>query len=320
MTTTSLVGSRHGRAAKAGSRGASRSRRARRANLAGYAFLTPWLIGLTVFTIGPLLASLVLSFTDYSLIGKFGFVGWSNYVKMLTADSRYLTSLRVTFVYVLVSVPLQLVFALLLAMLLNRPMRGVGWYRAAYYLPSLLGSSVAVAVMWRQVFGRGGVVNSILGAITGIETLPNWVQQPSTSLLTLILLRAWQFGAPMVIFLAGLKQIPREYYEAAQVDGASKARQFFSITIPMLSPVLFFNIVMQVIGAFQAFLPAYIVSGGSGGPADSTLFYTLYIYQTGFSYFHMGYASALAWTLLVMIAGATGLLFWTSRYWVHYQD
>jgi len=289
-------------------------------NLAGYAFLAPWLIGFTVFTAGPLLASLYLSFTNYALIGDFEFVGLANYVRMFTQDPRYINSVLVTLTYVLVSVPLQLAFALLLAVALNRPLRGIGLYRALYYLPSLLGASVAVAVMWRQLFGRGGVFNTVVESMTGLEDLPSWVNDPSTALLTLILLRVWQFGAPMVIFLAGLRQIPQELYEAARVDGASKWRQFISITLPMLSPVIFFNVVMQVIGAFQAFLPAYIVSGGTGGPSDSTMFYTLYIYQVGFNYFDMGYASALAWVLLLMIAGSTAILFWSSRYWVHYRD
>ncbi len=202
--------------------------------------------------------------------------------------------------------------------MLDKGIRGLTLYRAIFYLPSLLGGSVAIALLWRQVFGLDGLANSVL-AVFGIEG-KSWIASPDTALGTLIILLAWQFGSPMVIFLAGLRQIPTELYEAASVDGASKLRQFLSITLPMLSPIIFFNLVLQMIGAFQAFTPAFIISGGKGGPNDATLFYTLYLYQEGFQNFDMGYAAALAWVLLVVIGGVTAINFITSRYWVFYND
>lgn len=306
------------RAVAAGRSGARTGRQSRE-NLAAYVFLLPWLIGLFVFTLGPIVASLYLSFTDYDLLTSPKWIGLENYRNMFLDDPRYLAALKVTVTYVLLSVPLQLAFALLVAVLLNRQIGGIGLYRAVYYLPSLLGGSVAIAILWRQVFGRDGLVNTLLSITVG-GTYPAWVSSPDTALYTLILLRVWQFGAPMLIFLAGLKQIPTELYEAASLDGAGKMNQFFNITLPLLTPIIFFNLVLQLIGAFQAFTPAFIVSGGTGGPIDSTLFYTLYIYQEGFSYFRMGYASAMAWALLLFIALVTGLAFFSTRYWVHYGD
>lgn len=276
------------------------------------------MIGLVVLTAGPVLAALVLSMTNYNLLSAPDFVGLANYERMFTGDTKFLASLSVTLLYVVVSVPFTLVVALGLAMLLNKGMRLLGLYRAIYYLPSLLGGSVAIAVMWRQVFGADGLVNTVLRAV-GVEATTNWIATPDSAPWTLIVLHVWQFGSPLVIFLAGLKQIPAEYYEAASLDGAGPVRSFLSITLPMLSPVIFFNLVMQTINSFQAFTPAYIVSGGTGGPLNSTLFYTLYIYQEGFSNFRMGYATALAWVLVLVIAACTALLFASARKWVHYQ-
>jgi multiple sugar transport system permease protein len=187
-------------------------------------------------------------------------------------------------------------------------------YRGIFYLPSLLGGSVAIAILWRQVFGAEGLVNNLLG-LEG-----SWISRPSTVLSTLIVLAAWQFGSPMIIFLAGLKQIPQDLYDAAAVDGAGKVSTFLRITLPLLTPIIFFNLVLQMIGAFQAFTPAFIISGGTGGPSDSTLFYTLYLYKKGFEFLDMGYASAMAWVLLLIIAVFTAVAFYTSRYWVHYGD
>ncbi|WP_159620388.1 carbohydrate ABC transporter permease [Ruania rhizosphaerae] len=291
----------------------------RRRALAPYLFLSPWLIGLLVFVMGPMAASLYLSMTDYNFLQDPNFIGVDNFVRMFTSDPRYLSSVVVTATYVLVSVPLQLVFALALAMLLDRAIAGIAIYRAVFYLPSLIGTSVAVAVLWRTVFGSDGLVNAALGAI-GIDTTHSWVGNPDTALMTIIALNVWTFGSPMIIFLAGLRQIPRSYYEAAEVDGAGHVRRFLSITIPLLTPIVFFNFILQTIYAFQAFVPAYIVSNGQGGPADSTLFYTLYLYQQGFANFDMGYASAMAWVLLVVIAAITGINFLLSRYWVFYAD
>lgn len=281
-------------------------------------FLTPWILGLVFISAGPILISLYLSFTDYSLLAAPEWVGLDNYREMFTNDPRFLASLKVTLIYVGVSVPLQLIFALLLAMILDRGIRGLPLYRSVYYLPSLIGSSVAVAILWRQIFGTEGLVNQLL-EVFGVDG-PGWVSHPDYALGTLILLNVWTFGSPMVIFLAGLRQIPREQYEAAAVDGASSFQRFFRITLPLLTPIIFFNLILQMIKAFQSFTQAFVVSGGSGGPADSTLFYTLYLYQEGFGNFDMGYASALAWFLLVIVAGFTFVNFLASKYWVFYGD
>ncbi|MFC7330525.1 carbohydrate ABC transporter permease [Marinactinospora rubrisoli] len=294
-----------------------RRRRNGQDNAAAYVFLAPWFVGLLVITIGPMLASLYFSFTDYSLIAEPEWVGLDNYRRMLE-DERLHTSLGVTFFYVFVSVPLQLALALLLAIVLDRGVRGLSLYRSVYYLPSLLGGSVAVAILWRQVFGAEGLINSVLG-LFGIAG-EGWVSHPDYALGTLVVLNVWTFGAPMVIFLAGLRQIPTMYYEAAAVDGAGPLRRFFRITVPLLSPIVFFNLVLQIINAFQSFTQAFVVSGGTGGPSDSTLFYTLYLYDRGFGSFDMGYASAMAWLLLMIIAGFTAIHFLASKYWVFYDD
>jgi multiple sugar transport system permease protein len=263
------------------------------------------------------IGSLVLGFTDYNLIQPPEFNGLDNYTRVLT-DERLHKSLSVTFLYVGISVPLQLACALGLALILNRGMRGLAFYRSVLYLPSLLGSSVAIAVLWRQIFGAQGLINQVL-ALVGIEG-KGWISDPSTALSTLIVLNVWTFGAPMIIFLAGLRQIPTMYYEAAAIDGAGRWARFRRITLPLLSPIIFFNLALQVIHAFQSFTQAFVVSGGTGGPSDSTLFYTLYLYQRGFNNFDMGYASALAWLLLLIIAGFTALNFWAAKYWVFYDD
>jgi len=302
--------------------GLPRVKEKNRDNLAGYLFLAPWLVGLVVFTLGPMVASLYLSFTDYNLLksplkNPPDFIGVDNYLKMFQ-DDAFWNSFRVTVVYVVTSVPLQLALALALALLLDRGMRGLSFYRSVFYLPSLLGGSVAVAILWRQVFGKDGLVNGFL-ALFGIDG-PGWIGHPDFALWTIVLLHVWTFGSPMVIFLAGLRQIPEMYYEAAAVDGAGRIRRFFSITLPLLTPIIFFNLVLQIIFAFQTFTQAYVVSGGTGGPADSTMFYTLFLYRTGFLQYDMGYASAMAWFLLIVIAAFTALNFWLSKFWVFYDD
>ncbi|MCF6473243.1 sugar ABC transporter permease [Nonomuraea sp. MG754425] len=300
-------------------RGRTRStKRSRREARAAYLFLAPWFVGLLVITIGPIFASLYLSFTDYSLLEEAKWIGFDNYVKMFTEDPRFVASLKVTTIYVIVSVPLQLAFALALALVLDRGLRGLPLYRSIFYLPSLLGGSVAIAILWRKVFGAEGLVNSVL-AVFGIQG-QGWVGHPDYALGTLILLHVWTFGAPMIIFLAGLRQIPSSYYEAAAVDGAGLLRQFKSITLPLLTPIIFFNLVLELIKSFQSFTQSFIVSGGKGGPADSTLFYTLYLYLQGFKNYDMGYAAAMAWVLLLIIAGLTGVNFLASKYWVFYGD
>lgn len=281
-------------------------------------FLAPWFLGLFLITAGPILASAYLSFTNYSLIGAPKWIGLANY-RQMWGDERFWTALKVTTIYVVVSVPLQLAFALLLAMVLDRGLRGLSFYRSIYYLPSLLGGSVAIAILWRQMFGTDGLVNRLL-ELFGWQDPPGWISTPEYALGTLILLHVWTFGSPMVIFLAGLRQIPRMYYEAASVDGAGKVRQFFQITLPLLTPIIFFNLVLQIIHSFQTFTQAFVVSAGTGGPVDSTLFYTLYMYQQGFGNFQMGYASAMAWVLLVLIAALTAVNFTAARWWVFYGD
>jgi multiple sugar transport system permease protein len=283
---------------------------------AGYLFLLPWFAGI-LFTVGPFLASLYLAFTDYDLLTPPRWAGLENFRAMLH-DATLHQSLRVTLVYTLVSVPLSLAVALGVAMLLDRGVRGLAIYRSIFYLPSLLAGSVAVVMLWRYIFGYQGIVNDFL-ALFGVQG-PGWTSDPRYSLGTLILLHVWTFGASMVIFLAGLRQIPAVYYEASALDGASRWRRFRSITLPLLSPIIFFNLVQSLIASFQTFTQGYVISNGSGGPAGSTLFYNLYLYQKGFAEFHMGYASSMAWLLLMIIAGFTAINFLAARYWVFYDN
>ena len=297
----------------------SRSKAAFRRDLTGYAFITPWLIGFLCFSLGPVLASLYLSFTKFDLLTPAKWVGAENYVRMFSEDPRFYQSLTVTFNYMLCEVPLKLAFALAIAMVLDKAIRGGAFYRALFYIASLLGGSVAIAVLWRQLFDGNGTVNQILLWAFGYKG-QSWISTPETAIYTLVLLAVWQFGSPMIIFLAGLRQIPQDLYEAASMDGAGPFRKFHKITLPMLAPVIFFNMVLQIIEGFKAFTPAYVVSGGTGGPIGATLFYTLYLYQEAFSYFRMGYASAMAWVLLIIIGCFTGISFLTSKYWVYYED
>lgn len=299
----------------------SRANRGRRkVGWAGYAFLSPWLIGFLLFTAGPLLVSLGLSFTDYNPTSAPQWRGAGNYRQMLE-DPRLASSVATTMLYVAISLPLSLIAALAVALLLNRDLKGMGFYRAIYYLPSLMGGSVAIALVWRKLFGLGGAADSIL-SLLGVENANqlSLVDDVRFALYSLVALNAWQFGAPMVIFLAGLRQVPSELYDAASVDGCGAIRRFFHITVPMITPVIFFNLVLGFIGGFQTFTNAYVVSGGTGGPVNATLFYALYLYQRAFQGFEMGYASAMAWVLLVGIAIVTAFLFWTQRRWVHYAD
>jgi multiple sugar transport system permease protein len=288
----------------------------KRKQRAGYLFLLPWFVGMA-FTVIPFFASLYLAFTDYNLFNEPTWVGLANFQDMLR-DERLWQSLKVTFIYTFVSVPISLAAALVVALMLNRGLRGLAVYRSVYYLPSLLGGSVAVVMLWRYIFGNDGIVNGFL-SVFGIDG-PAWVTDPEFSLSTLIVLNIWTFGSPMVIFLAGLRQVPAMYYEAAAIDGASKWRQFRSVTVPLISPIIFFNLIMQLIGSFQTFTQGYVMSGGTGGPADSTLFYNLYLYQKGFTEFEMGYASAMAWVLLMIIAVFTAINFIASKFWVFYDS
>ena len=283
-------------------------------NLAGYLFIAPWLIGFLALTLIPMAASLYLSFTSYDIFTSPRWIGLDNFQAMW-ADARYWKSVRATFYYVFTSVPLRLAFALGIAMLLNTGFSMLGLYRAVFYVPSIIGGSVAVALMWRRIFGPDGLLNAGL-SVLGVEGL-NWLGNPNTGIWTLIILAIWQFGSPMLIFLAGLKQIPKELYEAASIDGAGGWRKFVRITLPLLSPVILFNLVMQIISGFMVFTQAFVVTGG--GPLDTTRFYSLYLYDQAFRNFRMGYASAMAWVLLLIIAFFTALAFRSSSMWVHYE-
>jgi multiple sugar transport system permease protein len=291
---------------------------ARRSNArAAYGFLLPWILGMLIFTLGPMLYSLYLAFTRYNLLSNPQWIGMGNFTRM-ASDPRFLNSVRVTLVYVLVSVPVVLIVSMLVALLLNTSLKFLTGYRALFYMPSLLGASVAIATLWRQIFGAGGLVNNLL-ALVGIQHA-SWTGDPSTAIYTIVVLNGWAFGSTMIIFLAGLRQVPRDLYEAASVDGAGRMRRFWHITLPYMSPLIFFNILLDTVHAFQAFTSAYVISGGTGGPSDSTLFYTLYLYQQGFTQLNMGYASAMAWLLVIALGLFTALLFWSSRWWVNYGE
>ncbi|WP_214627397.1 carbohydrate ABC transporter permease [Paenibacillus agaridevorans] len=287
-------------------------------NTAGYLFIFPWLFGFLVFSIIPIGASLFLAFTRYDILSPPEWVGMDNFKAMFTEDSRYWLSVKATLLFVFVAIPLRLAFALIVAMVLNQKLRFLGFFRSAYYLPTLIGGSVAVAVMWRHLFGLNGALNSFLESAFGITDKISWITHPSTALPSLILLSVWQFGSAMLIFLAGLKQVPKELYEASEVDGAGSFQRFKSITLPLLTPVLLFNLIMGIINGFKVFTEGMIVTGG--GPFDKTLFYVLYLYEKSFRYYEMGYGSAMAWILLMVIAAFTAIVFTTSRHWVHYES
>lgn len=284
----------------------------------GLAYAMPFLIGLLVFTLFPFIASLLLSFSDYQLqdpIAEAGYVGVGNYAAM-AADPTFRQSFWVTLIYVFVTVPLKLAFALLIAFVLNFRLRAIGAFRTAYYLPSILGGSVAIAVVWRYVFANDGLINQSLQLI-GMDGV-NWLGEPGYAMATVILLRLWQFGSAMVIFLAGLQAIPSDLYEAATLDGAKPWTIFRRITLPLLTPVIFFNFIMQVVQAFQEFNGPYVITGG--GPLKSTYLLPLMIYEETFKYFDVGYASALSWFLFLVIAVLTAIAFRSSKYWVFYSN
>ena len=287
-------------------------------NRAAYLFLLPWFVGLFGITVFPILASLYLSFTDYDILSAPEWIGSRNYEKLFTRDRRFDNAVGVTLRFVGMSVPLILIFSLAVAVALNRGLAGLALYRSLFYIPSLIGASVGIGILWREVFGERGIFNLFL-ELFGFEGI-GWISNPHSALNVVIALNVWTFGASMVIFLAALRQIPDSYYEAASIDGANKIQQFWRITLPLLTPVILFNMVLLTIGSFQSFTQAFVVSRGSGGPVDSTLLYTLYLYQRAFVNLDMGYASAMAWVLLLAIAVMTGFIFWTTRFWVFYGD
>jgi oligogalacturonide transport system permease protein len=281
----------------------------------GLLYILPWLIGFIFLTAYPFLNALVTSFTDYNLIGSAHFVGLQNYITLF-GKNDFLKTLNNTFIYTLLTVPLQLAFALLVAFILNFELKGIRFYRTAYYIPSILGGNVAVAVLWRFMFQQKGIVNYILG-LFGVAPI-GWFSRPAGAMTIIILLKIWQFGSSMLIFLAALKNVPKELYEAADVDGAKKFRQFFTITIPLITPTIFFNLVMQLNNAFQEFNGPYLVTGN--GPLNATYMTSMFIYDNAFKYYRMGYASAASWVLFGIIVLITLVLFYTQDKWVFYSD
>ena len=278
-------------------------------HVAGLVCTSPFIIGLFAFLLIPMGMSLYYSLCNYSVLSTPTFAGFKNYVNAFTADPLFWTSMKVTFFFALVSVPLRLVFALIVALLLQKTSKANAFYRAAYYLPSIIGGSVAVSILWKRMFATDGVINQILG-----NNYP-FLGNTSTAIWTLILLSIWQFGSSMLIFLSALKQIPASLYEAAEIDGANKVRTFFKITLPLLTPTIFFNLVMQMINGFLAFTQCYIITQGK--PMNSTLFYTVYMYQQSFEFYNTGYGAALAWIMLMVIGTITAILFATKKFWVY---
>lgn len=294
----------------------AQKRRKFKENWEGYLYILPWLLGFLLLTAWPMIYSLYLSFTDYNLFSAPKWVGLDNYVKMLTKDATFKKSLLTTLEFVVLAVPAKLIFALFVATRLNKAVKGMSFYRTAIYLPSLLGGSVAVAVVWRNIFGADGYINILL-QMFGLKSV-SFLTSTKYALPTLVLLNVWQFGSSMIIFLAGLKAIPNSLYEAASIDGAGKVKCFFHVTLPQLSSVLFFNLVYGIIGAFQQFNSAFLIT--KGGPANSTYLYAMMLYQKAFTSFNMGYAAGMAWILLIVIGIITGILFLTSKFWVFYDN
>ncbi len=281
----------------------------------GPVFVLPWFIGFLMFTMLPFLGSIVLSFLNWSMLGKPEWVGLDNYVKLFTADERYITALKNTVTYVVVTVPLKQIFALAIAMLLDQKLRGMFLYRSIFYLPSVT-SGVATAILWAQIFGfRMGIVNAVLDKV-GIAPIP-WLTSIHWALPTLMLISLWNIGNLFIIYLAGLQGVANHYYEAAEVDGATPWQCFWKITVPLITPSIFFNVIMGFISTFQVFTQAYIMTGG--GPADRTLFYVLYLWNKAFQDFRMGYAAAMAWVLFLIILSLTLFQMWLSRRWVYYE-
>ena len=280
-------------------------------NTVGYIFSLPFIIGFLAFTLIPIAVSMYYSVTDYKLGQTPAFIGIQNYLDLLK-DERFINSVKVTLIYVVTSVPTKLIFALFVAYLLTQGRRGVTFYRSLYYVPSLIGGSIAVALVWKTIFSRKGLANTILASL-GLQKL-SWLGDPKLSMGILVLMSACQFGSSMIIFAAGLKEIPGSYYEAAEIDGANKWQRFLRITLPCLSPIILYNLVMQTITAFMAFTQAFVIT--QGGPNDATNFYALYVYNHAFKWSNMGYASAMSWLMLVLISLITFILFKSSKFWV----
>ena len=284
--------------------------------VAGYVFIAPFIIGLITFTVIPFFSSLYLAFTDYDVLTPARWIGLANFQRMFFEDKYFWQSFWVTFKFALIQVPIKLLVSLGVALILSRKTRAIPIYRAAFYIPSLMGGSVAVALTWKQLFSYDGAINHIT-ALFGMEPV-KWLSNPDTALGVLISLGVWQFGSSMLIFLAALKNVPQSYHEAAIVDGAGPVRRFFSIVLPMITPIFFFNLVNQTIGAFQAFNSSYLITQGK--PLNTTLYYGVHLYNRAFTYYEMGYGSAMAWFMLLVIAAFTALIFRSSSAWVYYES
>lgn len=289
----------------------------RKDNIAGYLFLAPWIFGFLLMWLIPAIISIYYSFTDFNLLNTPSVIGLGNYQRIFTQDDTFWQALKVTFTYVLLLVPLRLAFALFVAMLLNQKHKGLGLYRTLYYVPSIIGGSIAVSIVWKQLFGNKGVMMSLLGLL-GIQQKTSLLGNPRTALMVIVIMGVWQFGSSMLIFLSALKQIPYSLYESAMVDGGKPWQVFTRITLPMLTPTIFFNLILQIINGFRVFTESYVIT--DGGPLDSTLSYVLYLYRRAFTYFDMGYSCALAWVLVAIIAVFTVILFKTQNNWVHYES
>ena len=282
----------------------------------GFILILPWLIGFCIFKLYPFVSSLVYSFTDYDLFkGVQNVVGFQNYIDAFT-KTKNVKALQVTFTYAFMTVPLKLIFALFIAYILNFKIKGVGLFRTAYYVPSILGGSVAIAVLWKALFKNDGVVNTIL-TMLGFESI-NFLADRNWALFIICLLRVWQFGSAMVLFLAALKGVPEDLYEAASIDGATKGRQFLSITIPLISPVIFYNLVTQLVQAFQEFNGPYIIT--NGGPRNATTLISVIVYNTAFKDYKVGMSSAMAWVMFVIVMILTIIAFVSQKKWVYYSD
>lgn len=286
-------------------------------NIAGYLLIAPWLFGFFIMWFLPGVISIYYSLTEYNMLSAPKFVGIANYVHAFTQDSTFVKALGVTTVYVLFVVPLRLIFALMVAMILNSKHKGLGLYRTIYYVPSIVGGSIAVSIVWRQIFGSEGVIMSLLGAF-GIHQSISLLGNPKTALDVIILMGVWQFGSSMLTFLAALKQIPQSLYEAATMDGAKPFKMFTRITLPMLTPTIFFNLIMQIVNGFRVFTETKVIT--DGGPLNETLSYVLYLYRSAFTHLDMGYSCALAWILVGIIGIFTIILFKTQKSWVHYES
>lgn len=287
-----------------------------REHVAGYVFVLPFIIGLIAFTVIPFFHSLYLAFTEYNVLTAPKWIGFENFRRMFFEDKLFWKSFWVTFKFALIQVPIKLAVSLGVALILSRNTKAIPAYRAAFYIPSLLGGSVAVALTWKQLFSFKGAVNQIT-ALFGAAPV-KWLANPDTALGTLIALGVWQFGSSMLIFLAAIKNVPASYHEAAIVDGAGPVRRFFKIVLPMITPILFFNLINQTIGAFQAFNSSYLITGGK--PLNTTLYYGVHLYNRAFTYYEMGYGSAMAWFMMLVIAAFTALIFRSSSAWVYYES